>query len=55
MVTDLQPIKDTNNVNASKDFYEISIIRISVNETSQGNRIVCPTGMLKNIIFGLNI
>lgn len=52
MVTELsQLIKDTKD-NATKDFYEISNIRISGNETRQGNR-TCPTGMLKKIIFGL--
>lgn len=53
MVTELSPsIKDIKD-NATKDFYQISNIRIiSGNETRQGNR-TCPTGMLRKIIFGL--
>lgn len=46
MVTEFPHLINYTKVNATKDFYEISNIRISGNETRQGNRI-CPTGMLE--------
>lgn len=43
-----ESIKGTTD-NKTKDFYQISNIRISGNETRQGNR-TCPTGISKNVL-----